>query len=141
MSIAAFVDAAEIMDVIVKTAMPEIKIFRLPNMSAILPNGTTKMAVASRYEVGIQASTIAFSSNSSWIAGSATFTDEAMNGVTKEVSVTAISTERFAFLSSMQQVSVLTISSMVTVSAKTLFVPPSNSESIMMAAVAARRGW
>jgi len=50
-----------------------MKIFFIPCISAILPNGTAKTAEANKYAVGIQLSKIASAANSEPIDGRAIF--------------------------------------------------------------------
>jgi hypothetical protein len=67
--------------------MPYLKIFFLPDMSAILPMGTKNMAAAKRYEVVIQLNETACIPNSFPMEGRAMLTEEPMKGVRKEVKV------------------------------------------------------
>src|SRR4030042_3618985 len=72
----------------VKVRMPMVKILFLPWISAILPNGTRKMAEANRYAVATQLNEIASIENSFPIDGRATLTDDTSNGVRKAPTVT-----------------------------------------------------
>ncbi len=64
-----------------------MKIFFIPCMSAILPNGTAKTADANRYEVGIQLNKIASAANSEPIDGRAILIADAIKGVKNEANV------------------------------------------------------
>ena len=62
-------------------------IFFLPKISAILPNGTKKIADASKFEEAIQVSVIASITNSFPIIGRAILIDDAIKVVRNEESV------------------------------------------------------
>jgi hypothetical protein len=70
-----------------------VKIFFLPYISAIRPNGRRKTVADRRYEVGIQANRTASISNSRPIRGSAMFIEEPINGVRNEAMVTTSNTD------------------------------------------------
>jgi hypothetical protein len=64
---------------------PVTKIFFLPKISAILPKGTTKMAAERRKPVTTHPSSAwSGTAKSALIVGSATFTEDAKNGVIKD---------------------------------------------------------
>ncbi len=62
-------------------------------MSASLPNGTKETAVASKYAVDTQLNDTASVPKFFWIAGSAILTEDAMNGVIKELEMATIRAE------------------------------------------------
>ena len=64
---------------------PIIKNFFKPNFPANFPNGTEKIAIASKNEVANQLSKIASITNCSAIEGNATVIAEVENAVTKDV--------------------------------------------------------
>jgi hypothetical protein len=72
--------------------MPYLKTIFLPYMSAILPNGTRKTAVAKRNAVATQPSKTASMANSFPIVGSAILTEDPIKGMRKEVIVTTSNT-------------------------------------------------
>jgi len=72
--------------------MPQMKIFFLPYISAILPKGTRKAAEDSRYAVATQAKVTAPNDSSLPIAGRAILTEEPMKGKRKDVIVATRST-------------------------------------------------
>jgi len=76
----------------VRMTMPEMKIFFLPYMSAILPKGTRRAAEDMRKAVTIQPNITASSDSSFPIVGRAIFTAESENGKIKEAIVVTRST-------------------------------------------------
>ena len=65
----------------VKSAIPPVRIFLLPKMSPILPNGTRKAADARRYALLTQLNSIVSRENSLAIDGNAIFTADKSKGV------------------------------------------------------------
>ncbi len=77
---------------IVNIIIPRMKILFIPYISAIRPKGTASIAEVKRKDVVIQLSKIALTTNSFAITGSATFIDEAINGVKNDAMVATSST-------------------------------------------------
>lgn len=85
--------------------MPQVKIFFLPYMSAILPKGTRNIAAASKYAVATQPNEIASIASSFPMEGSAMAMEEPINGVRKEPTVvTSKAARRFGTLSTLVSV-------------------------------------
>jgi hypothetical protein len=72
----------------------------IPYISAIRPKGTANIAEVKRNDVVIQLSKIALTNNSFAITGSATFIDEAINGVKNDAMVATSNTVLLFALSS-----------------------------------------
>jgi len=68
----------------VKSAVPQVKIFFLPQMSATRPMGSRKSAEEMRYEVATQLIIMASRENDSAMEGRAIMTADPMNGVRNE---------------------------------------------------------
>ena len=77
-----------------KIEIPITKINFRPAKSANFPTGIKKIQHDSKYVVGIQVSSMASTLNSDCIAGSATFIDDAMKGVSKDA---IMATKKTAF--------------------------------------------
>jgi hypothetical protein len=73
-------DAPHKADARVKKDMPHKRSFFLPNMSANLPKGRIKIAIANEKDSAIQLSTTEFTVNSLLTEGSATLTAELTKG-------------------------------------------------------------
>ena len=85
-------ETAQQRDETVESKMPYIKIFLLPYISAILPNGTMATADARTNDVATHPSNIASIENSSPIVGSATGIAVGIKHVTTLASVVIINT-------------------------------------------------
>jgi hypothetical protein len=99
MSISTEVAALHNMEETTIISMPVTNIFFLPIISAIRPNGTTKIAAESKKPVTTQPKRAwSGTAKSELMVGSATFTDDARKGVTKEARQMVASTSLLSFI-------------------------------------------
>ena len=84
----AEVEKVERRDEIVQVSIPYLNILSLPQMSAILPNGSTRDAADKKYEVVTHPSRTASAANSLPIEGSARVREAVAKGERKEPSET-----------------------------------------------------